>query len=154
MKIKVTLHKWHEPIANQEIKRIRYKVFVTEQKVPVEEELDAFDAVSLHILVHVGNQDGTFFPVATGRLLPDGHIGRVAVMKAYRKMGIGRLVMAKLEEQAEIQGVNIIELDAQLQAIPFYERLGYRASGNIFTDAGILHRKMKKNLNQQRDENK
>jgi len=153
MKTKVTLHNWLEPAAKQEIKRIRYDVFVVEQKVPPEEELDAFDAVSLHILVHTEIQDGTFLPVATGRLLPDGHIGRVAVMKPFRKMGIGSLIMTELEKQAIKRGMVAIELDAQLQAVPFYNRLGYSAFGNIFTDAGILHRKMRKKLSFQNDEN-
>ncbi len=149
---KVTLHKWDELTANQAIKKIRHEVFVVEQSVPAEEELDAFDAVSLHILVHIKHGNNTLCPVATGRLLPDGHIGRVAVLKPYRRMGIGGLVMTELEKQAGIQGLETIELDAQLQAIPFYERLGYCAFGNIFTDAGILHRKMRKKLTIQSEE--
>ena len=153
MKTKVTLHNWTEPIANQEITRIRHEVFVIEQKVPQEEEMDTNDEISLHILVHVMKNDGSFSPVATGRLLPDGHIGRVAVMKPFRKMGIGSLIMTELEKQAIKRGMVAIELDAQLQAVPFYNRLGYNAIGNIFTDAGILHRKMRKKINFQNDEN-
>lgn len=153
MEVKITLHDWSKLCVNQEIMSIRHNVFVKEQKVPPEEEPDAFDAVSLHILVYIVSQNGTLFPVATGRLLPDGHIGRVAVLRPYRHLGIGKRVMFELEKQAKIRGMDKIELDAQLQAIPFYERLGYGPYGNIFTDAGILHRKMRKNLNIQNEEN-
>jgi predicted GNAT family N-acyltransferase len=149
---KITFHHWKEPVASKIMKQIRYQVFVKEQNVPAEEEIDTYDPVSLHILVHMKNDEGYPIPVATGRLIPDGHIGRIAVLKPYRGMGIGRLVMEVLEKKAMEKGIKSVELDAQLRAISFYEKLGYVSFGGQFTDAGILHKKMKKKLINRNDE--
>ncbi len=143
---KITFHHWQDPVASEIIKKIRYEVFVWEQKVPVDEEIDNFDPVSLHILAHVKIKKSCWQPAGTGRLIPNGHIGRLAVLKKFRRMGIGRTMMTALEKKARDKGFTSIELDAQLQAIPFYEEIGYMAFGGEFTDAGILHRKMKKQL--------
>ncbi|BFN37252.1 GNAT family N-acetyltransferase [Fidelibacter multiformis] len=149
---KITLHRWQEPAARHIIQKIRYEVFVEEQKVPVEEEIDRFDPLSLHILVHLKTRNGVYEPVATGRLIPDGHIGRIAVLKGYRGRGIGLLMMEILEKKAMDKGISTVELDAQLQALPFYEKAGYIAYGGVFMDAGIQHKKMKKILNNRNDE--
>ncbi len=149
---KITLHHWQEQASVQVIQHIRFNVFVKEQKVPLEEEIDRFDPVSLHILIHLKTRDGVYEPVATGRLIPDGHIGRIAVLKRYRGRGIGLLMMEVLEKKAMEKGISTMELDAQLQAIPFYEKAGYCPYGDVFMDAGIQHIKMKKNLNNRNDE--
>ena len=127
---------------------IRRRVFVEEQGVPVEEEIDHHDAdpadvsTALHVLVY---RDGA--PIATGRLLlpHDGegaHIGRVAVLQEHRRTGAGRAVMQALQALASDHGLCDITLAAQLHAIGFYERLGYAARGEVFLDAGIEHRWM------------
>jgi predicted GNAT family N-acyltransferase len=127
---------------------VRRRVFIEEQHVPEDEEIDAYDAdpatvtTCLHVLASL---DGK--PVGTGRLLlaePDGrlHAGRVAVLAEHRRRGVGRAVMQALHELARERKATSITLAAQLHAIPFYERLGYLASGDVFLDANIEHRWM------------
>ncbi|MEE8421522.1 MAG: GNAT family N-acetyltransferase [Dehalococcoidia bacterium] len=128
---------------------VRRAVFIREQGVSEEEEIDEHDGDPALVTsaVHVlGRVEG--FPSATGRLLldhPEGenaHIGRVAVMEQLRERGYGRAVMEALQAEARERGFPGITLDAQLHAIPFYEGLGYVARGNVFLDAGIEHRSM------------
>jgi predicted GNAT family N-acyltransferase len=128
---------------------IRRRVFIEEQSVSEEEEIDAYDAdlgsdsSAVHVL---GRLDGE--PVATGRLLVDypagsnAHAGRVAVLATYRGRGFGRQVMLALQALARERGFPGITLAAQTHAIPFYERLGYLVRGPLFLDAGIEHRWM------------
>lgn len=117
---------------------VRLTVFVEEQKVPVEIEQDAFDPVSRHVLA----RDRSGRPIATGRLLPDGHIGRVAVLAPWRRRGLGRAVMQRLIDLAQEAELAPIALHAQTQALAFYESLGFRARGPEFLEAGIRHRAM------------
>ena len=128
---------------------VRRAVFVDEQGVAEDEEIDAHDGDPAQVgsAVHiVGYVDGQ--PVATGRLLLDGppgqnaHIGRVAVLRDRRGYGLGKALMLALHEEAQRRGYPGITLGAQLPAIAFYERLGYVARGEIFLDAGIEHRWM------------
>jgi predicted GNAT family N-acyltransferase len=117
---------------------IRWTVFVEEQNVPPGEERDRFDETALHFLALVDDE-----PAATARAAHKSprliKIGRVAVLKPFRGAGLGARLM---------QAVHIgypdsdFTLDAQLQALPFYERQGYQAEGSIFDDAGIPHRRM------------
>ncbi|MDE1905221.1 MAG: GNAT family N-acetyltransferase [Rhodospirillales bacterium] len=119
---------------------IRLTVFVAEQGVPPEEELDELDDTALHVLAL---WNGT--PAGTARAVEKApglrKIGRVAVKAAFRKFGIGKALMQGIE--AECPGSAFI-LDAQTHAIGFYERLGYAAEGEEFLDAGIPHRLMRK----------
>lgn len=119
---------------------IRHRVFVEEQGVPVEEEQDAYDAEAVHVLVTV---DGV--PAGTARMV-GAKIGRVAVLPEYRGRGLGGALMACLTAEARRRGLEELVLDAQVQVIPFYERLGYRAEGPEFMDAGIRHRRMRRAL--------
>ena len=116
---------------------IRRKVFIDEQNVPQEEEWDGLDPESLHFLAMLDGQ-----PVGTARLLPDAHIGRVAVLANARGTGIGVLLMQAAIEAARHAGHSKVALSAQVQALAFYERLGFVAHGNEFLDAGIPHREM------------
>ena len=116
---------------------VREAVFVVEQGVPAEIERDVYDAVSLHVLGYYRGE-----PVATGRLLPDGHIGRVAVLKPYRGLGFGKAIMAALIEQAQAAGHTHLELSSQVHALGFYQSLGFVADGDEYLEAGILHRRM------------
>ena len=127
---------------------IRMIVFVEEQAVPPEEELDAYDVTATHFLTRCltplpENPTGI---VATARLIDKGSgtgkIGRVAVLREYRGRGIGSLLMRTIEAHARDQGYTRLILEAQCHAIPFYEKLGYIAEGDIFLDAGIEHRLM------------
>ena len=132
----------------QEALSVRRVVFIEEQGVPEDLEIDEHDedptlvSSAIHVLARV---DG--IAAATGRLLlhePDGriHIGRVAVLAEQRRAGLGRAVMLALHNAAREQEASSITLAAQLHAIGFYERLGYAAYGDVFLDAGIEHRWM------------
>ena len=128
---------------------VRRAVFIEEQGVAEEEEIDHHDGdparvtSAVHVVAYAEGR-----PVGTARLLleaPPGespHIGRVAVLREWRRTGCGRAVVEALHEEARRRGFRGITLASQLQAIPFYERLGYRARGEIFLDAGIEHRWM------------
>lgn len=113
---------------------IRHEVFVLEQQVPVELELDEFDAVSLHVLAFDGPK-----ALGTGRLLPDGHIGRMAVRREARGAGVGSMLLRALVEQARLRGDAGVVLHAQLSARGFYQGHGFAAEGAVFMDAGIEH---------------
>ncbi|XQU09551.1 GNAT family N-acetyltransferase [Halomonas sp. LY9] len=116
---------------------IRRVVFIDEQRVPQEEEWDGRDADCLHFLAMLNGK-----PVGTARLLPDGHIGRVAVLSSARGTGIGYQLMKATIEAARAAGHTHAALSAQLHALAFYERLGFVAHGDVFMDAGIPHREM------------
>lgn len=116
---------------------IRHKVFIDEQKVPQEEEWDGLDPECQHFLAML---DGK--PVGTARLLPDAHIGRVAVLANARGTGLGVLLMQAAIEASRHAGYSQVALSAQVQALAFYERLGFVAHGDEFLDAGIPHREM------------
>ncbi|MGZ6804586.1 MAG: GNAT family N-acetyltransferase, partial [Nocardioidaceae bacterium] len=84
--------------------------------------------------------------VGTGRLLPDGTIGRMAVAEQVRGQGIGAQVLARLEERARERGLPFVELHAQLHATGFYDKAGYVGFGEVYLEAGIEHRSMRKSL--------
>lgn len=122
-----------EPYADP-ILAIRFEVFVHEQNVAPELEVDGLDPKCLHALAFEDEN-----PIATGRLLEDGHIGRVAVLKPYRNRGIGIAIMKTLIEAARERSLATVCLSSQTHAIAFYERLGFKAQGEIYLDAGIDH---------------
>ncbi|ABS73554.1 MULTISPECIES: GNAT family N-acetyltransferase [Bacillus] len=120
---------------------VRKEVFVKEQHVPEEEEIDQFEDTSEHIVIYDGGQ-----PVGAGRWrLKDGHgkLERICVMKSHRSLGVGAIIMQALEKAAAAKGADSFILHAQTQAVPFYEKQGYRVtSGEEFLDAGIPHLEM------------
>jgi predicted GNAT family N-acyltransferase len=120
---------------------IRFAVFVEEQRVPPEIELDDMDARCIHALAFVEGK-----AVGTGRLLPDGHIGRMAVLPEFRGRGIGGLMLAKLVEQARARGDREVALSAQVHAVPFYRAHGFVEEGAEYLEAGIRHQSMRKAL--------
>lgn len=119
---------------------VREAVFIIEQGVPKELEWDELDAVSRHVIARDGNGE----VVGTGRLLPDGHIGRMAVLAAWRGRQVGRALMERLIAEAAQQQLRPLLLHAQVQAIGFYEKLGFVAEGPTFMEAGIPHRLMRR----------
>ncbi|MEV6951429.1 GNAT family N-acetyltransferase [Streptomyces sp. NPDC051183] len=133
---------------------VRTEVFVVEQSVPESIEYDAYDAGAVHVLA-VG-PDGE--PLGTGRLLHGaaalgktgsedvGSLGRLAVRKAARGLGVGVALVRAIEAQAAGMGLRAVDLGAQTHALGFYERLGYEAYGPEFQDAGIPHRAMRRPL--------
>lgn len=116
---------------------IRRRVFIDEQSVPQEEEWDGLDPECVHFLATLDGQ-----PVGTARLLPDAHIGRVAVLADARGTGIGVLLMQAAIEAARHAGHLQVALSAQVHALAFYTQLGFVAHGEEFLDAGIPHREM------------
>jgi predicted GNAT family N-acyltransferase len=120
---------------------LRHEVFVLGQDVPEELERDELDAVSDHAVALV---DGVV--LGTGRLLPDGTIGRMAVAQQARGLGLGAAVLARLEERARERGLPSVELHAQVHATGFYDKAGYVAYGDVYLEAGIEHLSMRKEL--------
>ena len=118
---------------------IRFAVFVEEQKVPEEAEIDERDPHCVHALAW--SDDGR--PLGTGRLLPDGHIGRMAVLRQARGSGVGSALLRALMQAARRRGDRELMLSAQTHAIGFYERFGFVAEGEQYDDAGIPHRAMR-----------
>ena len=116
---------------------IRREVFINEQLVPESDEWDDDDAVSVHALVTLNRE-----PVGTGRLNPGGKIGRIAVKAVLRGRGIGTLILRQLLHEAYHRGIREPYLHAQVQAVPFYENLGFRVEGDVFDEAGIPHVRM------------
>jgi predicted GNAT family N-acyltransferase len=120
---------------------VRLAVFVTEQGIDESLECDEHDATAVHA---VGYVDGR--PVATGRLLADGRIGRMAVLAAHRRSGWGSRVLVRLMAVAAQRGEPAVQLSAQVSAIGFYERHGFAAFGERYDDAGIEHQSMRRTL--------
>lgn len=120
---------------------IRFTVFVDEQKVPVELELDEFDPLSCHALALAGDE-----AIGTGRLLPDGHIGRMAVLAAWRGRGVGALLLQALIDEAKRRGMARVVLNAQTHALGFYARFGFVPEGEEYEEAGLPHRTMSRSL--------
>jgi predicted GNAT family N-acyltransferase len=134
---------------------VRKAVFVVEQDVPEDIEYDAYDAVAVHVLAV--REDGV--PLGTGRLLYGeaaaaktggeasvGSLGRLAVAREARGLGVGVALVRAIEEAARARGLAAVDLHAQTHALGFYERLGYEAYGPEFPDAGIPHRAMRRAL--------
>ena len=133
------------PAEREQCYDIRKAVFVEEQAVPLELEMDEYDDVAVHFLM----RDAAGTPLATARLL-DKHglakIGRVAVLKEQRGLGLGLELMQFVVSEAKRRGFTEAVLDSQTYAIPFYERLGFAAEGDEFDDAGIPHFLMRRTL--------
>jgi predicted GNAT family N-acyltransferase len=124
-----------------EVLALRHEVFVVGQGVPVELEHDDRDA---ECDLAVARRDGVV--VGTGRLLPEGVIGRMAVAESERRSGVGAQVLAFLEQRARERGMPSVELHAQVHAAGFYERAGYAPYGDRYLEAGIEHVSMRKDL--------
>ena len=129
--------------AEETIRHVRHSVFVKEQGVPNEEEFDDDDRECVHVIVMDERR-----PVGTGRLGRDGRIGRIAVLSQARGKGVGKAIMLALEQHAKECGLGRLWAHAQVQAIGFYERLGYRVGGDEFMEAGIPHKLIQKSIQQ------
>lgn len=128
--------------ARAEASRIREAVFVVEQGVPRKIELDEWDARCDHAIAFNASSGA----IATGRLLPDGHIGRMAVLREWRGKGVGGRILAALTERARARGMRRVVLNAQTHAAPFYARFGFVAIGDEFIEAGIPHVEMAREI--------
>ncbi len=137
--MEILLKSWKE--AEVDAFLVRQEVFILEQSVPAELELDEFDSSAAHILAY---QDAHC--IGTGRLVnlsaKQAQIGRIAVLAKFRGKGIGKQILQKLVDLAASQGVREIILHSQVSAIPFYEKLGFQAQGEAYDEGGIPHRNM------------
>jgi len=122
-----------------DIRLVRHNVFVLEQSVPKDLDFDGVDPICCHTLAFSKNK-----AVATGRMEPDGHIGRIAVIKECRGCGIGSAIVRFFMDIAKRRKLDYVYLNAQISAVSFYEKLGFYSTGNIFIDAGIEHIRMEK----------
>jgi predicted GNAT family N-acyltransferase len=116
---------------------VRRTVFVNEQQVPEEEEIDQYEDEATHVVLYDNEE-----PIGAARVRVLDGIGkleRICVLSSGRKKGAGKLIVNKLEEIAASQGVSKLKLNSQTHAIPFYERLGYETVSDVFMDAGIPH---------------
>jgi predicted GNAT family N-acyltransferase len=134
--------KWEE--AGERLRAIRECVFIREQGVPEELEWDGLDGECIHLLAETGPGDA----IGTVRLLADGHIGRMAVLKEWRGRGVGSALLLRSIELARDMGLCRVVLNAQTTALGFYRKAGFKASGGEFMDAGIPHHRMELALRQ------
>lgn len=140
MEFDILLAEWKA--VQHDARAVRTAVFIHEQQVPVELEWDDFDHLSIHSLA----RDSEGRAVATARLLPDGHIGRMAVLRPYRGQGIGSAMLQALVRRADERGDAAVLLHAQRHAEAFYRRHGFIAVGAEFMEAGIPHIQMRRIL--------
>jgi predicted GNAT family N-acyltransferase len=138
--LRILLGSWDE--LRDRATPIRFTVFVEEQRVPAEIELDDWDARCLHALA----LDDAGRALGTGRLLPDGHIGRMAVLREARGTGTGTALLQALMQAARESGHRDVVLSAQTHAVPFYARLGFAIEGEVYDEAGIPHVDMRRAL--------
>lgn len=123
---------------------VRYKVFVDEQKVPADEEIDQYEDSATHFVLYDGEQ-----PVGAGRVREVDallKVERICVLPTYRGKGSGKMIMEKVEEIAKEKDIKMLKLNAQTHAEEFYKKLGYETVSDIFMDAGIPHVTMIKTL--------
>ncbi|MES9873376.1 MAG: GNAT family N-acetyltransferase [Candidatus Sedimenticola sp. PURPLELP] len=120
------------------LRQVREEVFIREQGVPPDLEWDDDDPEAIHLLAEDTNKR----PIGTVRLLPDGQIGRMAVVSSWRNRGIGGRLICHLLESTDKQRFPRLFLNAQTQAVSFYRRFGFAEQGEVFMEAGIPHLRM------------
>ena len=133
---------WANQIDREGLLGVREAVFVLEQHVPRDMEIDDDDPRSVHVLARA--QDGT--PIGSGRLTPEGSIGRVAVLRGWRGRGVGTLVLQTLLDQARARRLTAVSMHAQRDAVPFWLQHGFASVGEEFEEAGIPHILMQRPL--------
>lgn len=142
--LRIVIADWHRDQAA--LLQLRRQVFIEEQGVPEELELDELDATARHYLVYSDDP----CPIATARLIREtpeqARIGRFAVLATWRRKGVGRRLLDRMIQDAREAGYHRLVLSAQLSAMPLYAAAGFQAYGEIYLDAGIEHRSMKLEL--------
>lgn len=133
----VRITAWHD--TKDVLSRIRIEVFTDEQRLPPEIEIDGLDPECVHVLAESLEGEA----IGTGRLMPDGRIGRMAVLPAWRKTGVGGALLRALMDAAKRRGESSVHLHAQSHACDFYRRHGFVIVGDEHEEAGILHVNMR-----------
>jgi len=136
----LTLADWETDHAA--IRELRNAVFSVEQGISRDLDFDGRDHECVHVLARLG--DGT--AVGTARMLPDGHVGRIAVAREWRGRGVGSRLVESLIDAARERGFTEIYLHSQIRAAGFYERLRFEARGDTFMEADIEHVLMARKL--------
>ena len=126
----------------QDLRRVREPVFVVEQQVPIEMEWDALDPICQHVIA----RDIENHPIGTGRLTPQRKIGRLAVLPEWRGRGVGEALLLALIDAARVQRWPEVELNAQVDAVGFYEKYGFMRDGEEYEEVGIRHQSMRLQL--------
>ena len=124
------------------LRAVRTDVFTREQQIPADIEYDGLDPHCVHVLAITGSGN----PVGTARMQADGHIGRMAVCRAFRRRGVGTALLQALFAHARGKGLTGVYLNAQRHAVPFYESVGFVKEGESFLEADIEHYRMTKRL--------
>jgi len=137
--VRLTIREADYVLDGSSLRAIRFAVFVDEQNVPAEIELDDRDPRCIHLLALADEK-----AVGTARIDIEqgGKVGRLAVLSSYRRRGVGRALMERCHEIAARRGLDAVWCHAQATAVPFYERLDYRVVDAPFEEAGIVHRRM------------
>jgi predicted GNAT family N-acyltransferase len=138
----VAIADWSNEDDRNACRHVREQVYIVEQKVREEDEWDEFDERSRHVLA----RDAQGNPIGTGRLVPNMTIGRMAVLREWRGREVGAMLLHTLLEQARALHYPAIELHAQIQAVPFYERFGFARYGDEYDECGIAHVNMRLEL--------
>ncbi len=131
--LQLRLARWEQDGAA--IRAIRNAVFSVEQGIAETLDFDGRDHECVHVLAWIGDGES----IGTARMLPDGHVGRIAVCKEWRGQGVGTRLTEYLTEVARDRGFAEIHLHSQIQAAEFYSRLGFEPRGDTFMEAGIEH---------------
>ena len=122
-------------------RKVRWKVFVEEQQLPEDQELDELDPISEHFVLLINER-----PAATARLSPQGQVGRLAVLQKLRGKKLGTRLLSRVLEHARRQGLKKVQLNAQVESINFYAQLGFKACGEEYMEVGIPHLPMQLSL--------
>ena len=142
----ISLAEWHVDYAA--LSQIRFTVFVREQGVPPELELDEADA-NASLVVHAVARDADGNAIATARMLLDSsapRVGRMAVLRQWRGHGVGKALLDFFCKYAKQHGYQTVRLNSQTHATPFYYKQGFLSHGSEFIEAGIPHLEMRRNL--------
>ena len=129
---------WAQESERERMIGIRRDVFVLEQNVPLDIELDGADSDCRHLLA----LDPGGRAIGTARMQASGHIGRIAVVADWRGRGVGSRLVEAMIDRAREGGLASVDLDSQVHALGFYEKLGFAAQGDVFMEAGIPHQNM------------
>lgn len=129
--IKVVNWKTHAAV----LMAVREAVFIREQQVPVALEWDGMDENARHLLAQTNAGEA----IGCARLIGDGSIGRMAVLKSWRGRGVGRALLEKAVAIYRQQSIHIVTLSAQVHAVSFYEKSGFKVISAPYLDAGIMH---------------